>query len=320
MKPMKYQLTQYTLRGSRQHNEDRLGFAESDNALIMIVADGLGGHRGGEIAAEIVVQTLLHTFQTVRQPVIQRPSTFLALNILHAHHTIMTRGQTSVPAIEPRTTCVACLVQNGYAYWAHVGDSRLYLFRQNRFVLRTQDHTTIEELHQGGLLTEAEMLEHPQKSHLLNCLGGPVTPTVSLGEETLLQPGDMLLLCSDGLWEAYAPEEIARYLKAAALDEAVEDMLLSAQKKMRQSCDNISAVCLRWEDAITKSPPLQGNAAIQLSEAMLREEAKHHLPRAAKRPPAKTPALAAEPDDDQNKPLESRIQEIEDFLKKFESK
>ncbi len=317
---MKYQITQFSLQGARAVNEDRVGYAERDNAVIMAVADGLGGHRGGEVAAEILVQTLLHTFQTLRHPLVQRPSVFLALGILQAHHAIITRGQDSQPPIEPRTTCVACLVQNGYAYWAHVGDSRLYLFRQNRFLLRTQDHTTIEELHQGGLLTEKEMLEHPQKSHLLNCLGAATTPTISMGEETLLQPGDTLLACTDGLWEALAPEEITRYLKAAALDEAVEEMLLAAQKKKRQACDNVSAVCLRWEDAVTQSPPLQGNAAAQINEAMLREEARHHLPHVAKLPPRKSTVASEEPTDDRNKPLESRIQELEDFLKKFEPK
>ena len=317
---MKYQITQYTLRGARPVNEDRVGYAERDNAVLLAVADGLGGHRGGDIASEVLVQTLLHAFQTVRQPVIQRPSVFLALGIMQAHHAIIARGQASRPPLEPRTTCVACLVQNGYAYWAHVGDSRLYLFRQNRMLLRTQDHTTIEQFHQEGLLTEKEMLEHPQKSHLLNCLGSHLMPTISVGEETLLQPGDTLLACTDGLWEAFAPEEIARYLKAAALDEAVEEMLLAAQKKMKRSCDNVSAACLRWEDAISRNAPLQGNAAAQINEELLREEAKHHLPLAARAKPKKPVLLASESEEDKSKPLASRIQELEDFLKKYEPK
>ncbi len=317
---MKYQITQYSLRGARATNEDRVGYAERDNAVLLTVADGLGGHRGGEVASEILVQTLLHSFQSLRQPVIERPSAFLALGILQAHHAIIAHGQASLPAIEPRTTCVACLVQNGYAYWAHVGDSRLYLIRQNHVLLRTQDHTAIEEMHQGGLLTEQEMLEHPQKSHLLNCLGGGIKPTISVGEETLLQPGDMLFACTDGLWEAFTPEEIARYLKAPALDEAVENMLHDAVRKMKHGCDNVSAVCLRWEDAMSKSAPLQGNAAVQIDEEKLRDEARHHLPRVVKRPARKPAAPAAEAGDDRDKPLQERIQEIEDFLKKFEAK
>jgi serine/threonine protein phosphatase PrpC len=317
---MKYAITQFTLCGARPANEDRVGYAERDNAVLMAVADGLGGHRGGEIAAEILVQTLLHSFQTLRHPVVQRPSVFLALGILQAHHAIIARGLASQPPLEPRTTCVTCLVQNGYAYWAHVGDSRLYLFRQNRFLLRTQDHTTIEELHQGGLLTEKEMLEHPQKSHLLNCLGSANTPTVSLGEETRLQPGDLLLACTDGLWEALTPEEIARYLKSAALDAAVEDMLYSVVRKKRHGSDNVSAVCLRWEDVVTQSPSLQGNTATQVSEDMLRDKARHHLPQIARRPPQPAPILSEETSDDANKPLGARIQELEDFLKQYETK
>ena len=317
---MKYAITQFTLCGARPANEDRVGYAERDNAVLMAVADGLGGHRGGEIAAEILVQTLLHSFQTLRHPVVQRPSVFLALGILQAHHAIIARGLASQPPLEPRTTCVTCLVQNGYAYWAHVGDSRLYLFRQNRFLLRTQDHTTIEELHQGGLLTEKEMLEHPQKSHLLNCLGSANTPAVSLGEETRLQPGDLLLACTDGLWEALTPEEIARYLKSAALDAAVEDMLYSVVRKKRHGSDNVSAVCLRWEDVVTQSPSLQGNTATQVSEDMLRDKARHHLPQIARRPPQPAPILSEETSDDANKPLGARIQELEDFLKQYETK
>jgi serine/threonine protein phosphatase PrpC len=317
---MKYQITQFSMRGARHHNEDRVGYAERDNAILMAVADGLGGHRGGDVAAEIMVQTLLHMFQTLRHRLIERPSMFLALGIMQAHHAIIARGQAGNPPIEPRTTCVTCLVQNGYAYWAHVGDSRLYHFRGNRMLLRTQDHTTVEELHQGGLLSEQEMLEHPHKSHLLNCVGGPATPTVSVGGETPLQPGDTLLLCSDGLWEAFTPEEMLPHLRAPALEAGVEEMLFAAVKKRRLNSDNVSAVCLRWEDAPAKSPPLQKNMPLQINEAMLREEAKHHLPHVAKLSPKKPPAAVSEASDDSGKPLESRIQEIEDFLKKFEPK
>jgi hypothetical protein len=91
---------------------------------------------------------------------------------------------------------------------------------------------------------------------------------------------------------------------------------------MKHGCDNVSAVCLRWEDAVTKSPPLQGNTAAQIDEAMLRQEARHHLPQVAKRQvPIRQPAAAAaEAKDERSKPLQDRIQEIEDFLKKFEAK
>lgn len=316
---MKYQLAHYSLRGARPRNEDRVGCAERDNAVLLAVADGLGGHRGGEIAAEILVQTLVRNFQGLRQAVIDRPSAFLALGILQAHHAIIRHAQTSATPIEPRTTCVVCLVQNGYAYWAHVGDSRLYLIRQDRVLLRTQDHTAIDEMHQGGLLTEQEVRQHPHKSHLLNCLGGGVTPTISVSEETLLLPGDTLLACTDGLWEAFDPEEIASYLRRPALDEAVEEMLYDAVRKRRHSCDNVSAACLRWEDGVSRHAPLQGNAAGQVDEEQLRQHARHHRPPVTQRPQT-APVTASTTPDERDKPIKARIQELEDFLKKFEAK
>ena len=321
---MKYQIAQYSLRGARLTNQDRVGFAERDNAVLLVVADGLGGHRGGEIAAEILVQTMLRAFQTVRQPRIERPSAFLALSILQAHAAIVARGKTkeegdgNVP-LEPRTTCVACLVQDGYAYWAHVGDSRLYHFRGDKLVLRTQDHTAVEEMRQEGLLSEQEMLEHPHKGHLLNCLGSSSKPSISLSGETALQNGDLLLLCSDGLWEAFAPEEMMSYLKSPALDAKVEEMLFAAVRKMRHACDNISALCLRWQEAKTTGAPIQGNAAVKINEQTLRKEAKHRAP-PPKIAPKKPADIAHVADDDPHKSIKDRIKEIEEYLRKYESK
>src|SRR5438309_1706219 len=111
---MKYEVSFHSERGARPMNQDRVAIAERDNAVLLVVADGLGGHRGGEIAAEILTQTIVHAFQTVRSPLINRPSAFLALGILQAHQAILRRTMASVTDIQPRTTCVLCLVQNGY--------------------------------------------------------------------------------------------------------------------------------------------------------------------------------------------------------------
>jgi PPM family protein phosphatase len=289
---MKFQLAHHSLKGARPTNQDRIAYAETDSALLMVLADGLGGHEGGELAAETLTQTLVRAFQSVKQPYISKPSAFLALGIMQAHKQILAQGRARIPPITPRTTCVVCLVQRGYAYWAHVGDSRLYHFRGGELLARTLDHSTTEQLRQEGLLSEEEMQQHPEKGHLLKCVGGPRKPVISLGEETALHRGDSLLLCSDGLWQAFTPDEIAQHLKAPALDVAVEEMLFAAVRKMKHGCDNVSAVCLRWEDAVTKSPPLQGNTAAQIDEAMLRQEARHHLPQVAKRQLAKPAAPA----------------------------
>jgi len=323
---MKYQVAHYSLRGARPSNQDRTAVAERRDAVIMVVADGLGGHRGGEVASETLVQTFVQAFRNVRTPSIANPSAFLALTILQAHRAIVEQGRTHVPPIEPRTTCVACLVQNGYAYWAHVGDSRLYHLRLGSVIARTEDHTTLEQLRRDGLVAENEMGVHPSKGHLLKCVGGPNKPSITVGEETLLLKGDELLLCSDGVWEALTTEEITAFMRRKAIDEGLEEMLLTAERKMGEGCDNVSAVGFRWEEARTQALPLQGNPQLQVDEQSLREGAgRLAAQRSAKDQRAskddKKPSPKKQPKEkDKAKSLERRIQELEEYISRFEPK
>ncbi len=179
---MKYQLAHFSLCGARAANEDRVGAAERPNSVLMVVADGLGGHSGGELASQTLVDTVLRLFQSVKQRSIDDPAAFLALTILQAHKAVAMRGKMHQPPLEARTTCVLCLVQNGYAYWAHVGDSRLYHFRGDKLLTRTEDHTAIEQLRKDGVISEDEMSTHPRKSYLMQSVGGGSTPTIALGQ------------------------------------------------------------------------------------------------------------------------------------------
>jgi len=310
---MKYTLGEHTLRGSRRINQDRIAYAERDNAVLMVLADGLGGHARGELASELLTQTLVQQFTSIRQPVIEQPSAFLALGILHAHKMIKAMGKAHNPPIEPRTTCVICLVQNGYAYWAHVGDSRLYLFRNGELIERTQDDTMIERMRQEGVLTEEEMLTHPDKSRLLKCVGGPRDPSVSLGQETLLNPGDVLLLCTDGLWEALPQENIISYLKRDDLEDSVVDMLLAAEAARKGSSDNISAIAFRWEDSMSHELPLQAETVTQIDQQDLKLAAKTKLTvDTRKNLSAKSKDLGKSVES-----LEKELQELETYLGKI---
>jgi serine/threonine protein phosphatase PrpC len=305
---VKYQLAYQSLRGARPTNQDRVAHAERGNAVLMVLADGLGGYRGGEIAAELLAQTVLRAFRAVKQPLIQQPSAFLALSVVQAHNAINDLGRKHA-WLKPRTTCVICLVQNGYAYWAHVGDSRLYHFRQDRLLRRTQDHTTAEAWRREGLLTDEETRDHPQKNRLLQCVGGADRPTISLGEETRLEYGDTLLLCSDGLWSALAPEEMLAFLERGPLEEAIEDMLVAAERKQRATSDNVSAVCLRWEEAATRAAPLQGNRAGDVDPRELWEYGERVSAAQKQRQPP--------PDNSRSgRDLANEIRELEDYLSK----
>ncbi len=309
---MKYQLAYHSLPGARHTNEDRVAVAERDNAVLMVLADGLGGHAGGALAAETLVQTVVRAFQAVRAPLIDRPSAFLALAILQAHRLIVDLGRRAVPPLEPRTTCVACLVQNGYAYWAHVGDSRLYHLRDGRVQRRTHDHTTLEQLRQDGLLSEEEMGEHPQRSRLLKCVGGLQRPTISLSEETLLQQDDILLLVSDGVWEALTTEALVRHIDRPMLEEGIEELLLAAERNMRQACDNVSAVALRWEEAMPAGLPLQGNTALHVEGDALWESAADINTRLQLQKQSGGSAP--------RKPIEREIRELEEYLNRLDAR
>jgi len=316
---MKYQIASLSLAGGRASNQDRVLCEEGSNAVLLVLADGLGGHAGGARAADILTRTAQHAFRSIRQPLITKPSAFLALTILRAHKEIVAFGQAQKPPISPRTTCVLCLVQNGYAYWAHVGDSRLYHFRKGQVLRRTLDHTVTEQMHLDGLLTENEMMRHPEKSRLLKALGSPRAPAITLGEETPLARDDTLLLCSDGLWEALPTTEMADFLRQDSIEESIEEMLLAAEKRMQKKADNLSAVCFRWEEGLTRALPLQteGEGGGDVDPKTLLGNTPRSAPaKAAKAKGAKESKTV--PPAPNKKSLDDTIDELEAFLARFE--
>jgi len=313
---MKYQLAYHSIAGGRATNQDRVACVERDNAVLLILADGLGGHAGGALAAEILTQTAQHAFESIRQSAITKPSAFLALTIMQAHKAIVARGQSMNPPISPRTTCVLCLIQNGYAYWAHVGDSRLYHFRDDQVLTRTLDHTLTEQMHIDGVLSEEEMKRHPEKARLLKALGGPHIPNVTLGEETRLQTGDVLLLCTDGVWEALSAPQLARLLKRDSLEEGTEEILLAAENMMKKRADNLSAVAFRWTDTVTSAKPLQPKGMREADHKTLIEDVRVHA--AEKQARQEIASNPDSPKPGKKKSLEASIDELEEFLSRFE--
>jgi serine/threonine protein phosphatase PrpC len=251
---MKFSIYQETRRGTRRNNQDRVGYSYSRDALLMIVADGLGGHLHGEIASHIAVQYMTEAFQREAQTKLSNPLQFLQLVIIGAHNAIIDYARGKSLPDTPRTTCVACVVQDGLAHWAHVGDSRLYHVREGSVQLRTKDHTRVQSLVDTGRIREEAMNAHPERNRVLNCLGSPGLPYVDLGRATLLHAGDTLLLCSDGLWGPLSATMITQALDGAELARAVPALMDLAELRSGPDCDNLSAVAVTWgEDAVIGS-------------------------------------------------------------------
>jgi serine/threonine protein phosphatase PrpC len=217
-------------------------------ALLLIVVDGMGGHAHGARAAEVTVTTLKEAFAEVAQPVFD-PQGFLTLSLARAHDRVVKLGDGVALDHKPRATCAVCLVQDGGAYWAHVGDSRIYLLRGGAIKTRTRDHSHVELLLREGLIAESEMRSHPMRNFVECCLGGDVPlPDMSVTARNRLEPGDVLLLCTDGLWSGVEDSDFGN----ASRDERtpIESMVRSlAERAVANNAphsDNTSVAAARW--------------------------------------------------------------------------
>lgn len=252
---MKFTIYQESRQGKRANNEDRIAYCYSRDALLMVVADGMGGHYYGEIAAQIAAQTLTAAFQREAKPALADPFLFLQRGMTNAHHAILDFAAEHRLKDSPRTTCVACIVQDNIAYWAHAGDSRLYLMRDGRILAQTRDHSRVRALLEQGLITEAQMANHPERNKVYSCLGGPQPPEIELSRKTPLEAGDVLLLSTDGFWGSLPPELVAATLRHTNLMHGVPALMNQAEDRGGAHCDNLSVVATRWEDSYVEVGP-----------------------------------------------------------------
>ena len=246
---MKFTIYQESRIGKRANNEDRIAHCYSRDALLMVVADGMGGHYYGEIAAQIAVQALAEAFQREATPGIRDPFLFLQNSMMNAHRAIIDFTDAHNLKDSPRTTCVACIVQDNIAYWAHAGDSRLYHMREGKVLYHTRDHSRVQLLIDQGVITELQAASHPDRNKVYSCLGGRQTPEIDFSRKTPLEAGDVLALCTDGLWGVLPADMIAVSLKTDNLMQAIPMVLGQAEIRGGPHADNLSVVAVRWEDS-----------------------------------------------------------------------
>ncbi len=241
---------QLSLVGDREENQDRVDVVSRGDSVLAIVADGMGGHHAGAEAAQVAVASMVEAFEQADLPIFD-PRGFLRELIRNAHALVCELGAGIPIAARPRATCVVALVQNDKAYWAHVGDSRVYLIRHRKVEERTRDHSHIEVLLQEGLITEDEYREHPLRNYVEYCIGGdPGEPTMSIAGARQLQRGDVIILCSDGLWSGADDRVISECFPSGFadldLDANLERLLAHAVDDCSPNADNTTAAVIHW--------------------------------------------------------------------------
>lgn len=258
-----YRLAQVSLTGDREQNQDRCTCLHRGENILLVLADGLGGHPRGETAAQLLIDTATRLFeqQTGR---INDPRGFLEDCMQQAHRAIVHFGDKQSPPITPRTTAVLALVLEGRAYWGHVGDSRLYLLRNGTIQHVTDDHSLNAD-------------DDANRGAITRCLGGAaVFPKPSWGRPTWLQPGDILLLCSDGFWDQLEQSRLAAGLSDQ--DELQPGLTALADEAVAggaQRSDNVTAVALHWHPAPQKqgksfNDPEQLDAAVEHLQQLIK--------------------------------------------------
>lgn len=244
---MRFSVYQESHIGGRKNNQDRMGYSFTRDALLLLLADGMGGHIQGEMAATIALQTIGSLFQQNANPYVKKPERFLEDSFFAAHREIHRyRAINNLPET-PRTTVVACLIQHNSAFWAHCGDSRLYWMRNGQILARTRDHSRIETLIAQGKVDPSERDTHPDRNKLFNCLGAPNMPIVELSRRASLQAGDVLLLCSDGLWSVLPDHVLAQRLHNNTVVRAVPELVGTAAGIAGKASDNVTALGVMWE-------------------------------------------------------------------------
>ena len=253
---MNFALAKDSRIGARHVNQDRLGHWRTGESLLLAVADGLGGHLRGEVAAQVAVDLLGAAFQRDATPRIADPDLFLTRALNAGHAAILREGQRLGLPETPRTVIVACVVQDGYVYWNHVGDCRLYLLRNGRILHRTRDHTVVQRLVEQGRIREEAAMSHPERNRLLQCLGGYEVPRPEPAARERLGKGDVLLLCSDGFWGPLTQRQMLHALMARPLAEAIPELVELAEARAGPQCDNVTVLAMMWaQEAVAEQAP-----------------------------------------------------------------
>lgn len=231
---MPYSIAQQSYQGGRDYNEDRTAIYERDDTILLAVADGLGGHAGGDVASQAFVDAIGDSFKKATDEQLSNADKFLTLAINYAHHTIHRRAVSQGFNVDsPKTTCVVCLIHKGIAHWAHSGDSRFYLIRKREIIERTTDHVS-------------KKLGRDSNSPINRCVGGLESPRPEISPPYEMADGDILFLASDGAWHSFQPDDLTDYIDPEHPTLGLDNLLQTLENRNKAPSDNLSIVLLFW--------------------------------------------------------------------------
>jgi len=236
-------------QGDRKEQQDRVSLVphpKGGGVALALVADGMGGHTGGVLAAQQVIHTASNNLGQFSARS-EAPRTLLESSLCEAH--LLIKASRFINEKDPHSTAVMLLLQPGKVSWAHCGDSRLYRFRGDRLMFRTTDHSYVEQLVAKGKITPEQALVHPNRNILVTSLGGDEAPRIDFGEAADLQAGDSFLLCSDGLWGYFGDAELGGVIAAYSAREASALLIDRARTRAQGEGDNVSLAILKLVEA-----------------------------------------------------------------------
>ncbi len=242
-------------QGDRKEQQDRVAIyahPKRHGVLLAVLADGMGGHTGGALAAEQVVYTAKSNLEHFAPA--DEPAEVLLENSMREAHT-MIRASRFMNEKEPHSTAVLLLVQPDRVIWGHCGDSRLYRFRGGQFLARSVDHSYVEFLVETGRITAEQALTHSKRNVLLSCLGGKDEPKVTVENTSELRGGDAYVLCSDGLWAYFDDEEFSRIVAENSARDACEILIDKARRRAGGGGDNLSLAIVKFVEVAPPAKP-----------------------------------------------------------------
>jgi len=227
--------------GSREHNEDAAACIEYEGNFCFVVADGLGGHGKGEAASQKVIEVFEQEFNT--NP--ENNEVFLGNAFSKAQSEILSLQQAQGDKLGMKTTAVCLSIIGDKCQWAHIGDSRLYMFYKNKVKTRTLDHSVPQMLVLSGEIKDKHISTHPDRNRLLRVIGVEWdSPRYELSDEVSLSDCQAFLLCTDGFWEYIDQKLMGKLLKkSATADEWLSLMTKEVEKSgQRHDMDNYTAI------------------------------------------------------------------------------